>query len=485
MLENIIFDLDGTLWQTTNSYPYAYHKLCEHYGTPAMVSDDYILTCLGVKLDKFLPKLFPDVSFTELAFKAMGYSLEYVLANPEGCCFEGVRETLEKLSKKYNIYIVSNCLDDYVEAFMNISGTRDFIKGYYTIQSGEKKDNISRIVSASKGKTLLVGDSDDDYLAITDPYSVLFCFASYGYKECSGYAYKIDSVFDLLDTVERIEIKERQLQGKRYRVIACKDNQLTLIDNPNGSKYFGFIKHIDDDFAIVVEELVSICKEGELIGPIDSNTFYSYRFAIDEFDWRLFPDCQNSEETLRIFEEKGFKVKQYYTSTLGSINEKIWDLAKKTKLPERFRVLEVNGEGAYKHLSEIYEIAVESFAEADFYEPISEADFIDIYVKNLAAVTPNLTMIYEGDTPVAFNFCYPDPENRFYVCKTIAIKKEYRNRRIIMTLIDVAYSAAKEQGFGEVLYHFQNDRTKSLYAIFKDCLVRQKRYALMELKNDK
>lgn len=484
MLENLIFDLDGTLWQTTNSYPYAYHKLCEHYGTPEMVSDDYILTCLGVKLDKFLPKLFPTVNFTELAFKAMAYSLEYVLAHPQGCCFEGVRETLEELSQKYNIYIVSNCLDDYVEAFMNISGTRDFIKGYYTIQSGEKCDNISKIIKASKGKTLLVGDSDDDYLAISDPYSVLFCFASYGYKECSGYAYKIDSISRLSEIVERLEIKERQLQGKRYRVIARGDNQLTLIENSDGSKYFGFINHADDNFEAVVNELATLCKRDELIGPIDSNTFYSYRFAIDEFDWRLYPDCQNSETTLRIFEEKGFKIKQLYTSTLGSINEKIWDLAKKTKLPDRFRVVEAKGEGAYEYLSDIYEIAVESFAEADFYEPISESDFTDIYIKNLAAVTPNLTMIYEGDTPVAFNFCYPDPENRFYVCKTIAIKKDYRNRRIIMKLIDLAYSAAKEQGFSEVLYHFQNDRTKSLYAIFKDCQVRQKRYALMELTND-
>ena len=483
MLKNIIFDLDGTLWQTSESYVYAYQRLCEHYGVPKSFSDDDILACLGVKLNVFLPKLFPEITdLRELSLRAMGYSIEYVLQHPEGCCYEGVSEALEALSKKYDIYIVSNCLDAYVEAFMKISKTSDYIKGFYTLQSGEKSENINKIISASEGKTLLVGDSDDDASAIEDHYRVLFCYAAYGYKPCKSYAYKVSKPCEFLSVVEKIEEKERQLDGKPYRVISSGDNQLTLMKNPDGSEYFGFISYVDEGFDSVVKSLLAESTSNRLIGPINGNTFYSYRFAVDCFDWRLYPDCQNGAEVVKCFSDNGFSQFQSYSSTLGSINTGIWDMAKRAKLPENFRLLQVSGAEAYKYVPDIYEVAVDAFSRADFYEPINKEDFIDIYLKSISAVSPDLLLIYDGDTPIAFNFCYEDPEKRFYVCKTTAIKQKYQSRRLIFTIIDYSYRVMRERGYNEVLYHFQNDRTRLLHGIFKGHLIKQKKYALMEYK---
>ena len=487
MLKTIIFDLDGTLWQTTESYPYAYRRLCEFYGLPVTFSDDEIRACLGVKLDQFLPKLFPTVEDQRaLAYRAMGYSIEYLTKNPEGCCYEGVRDVLETLSRSYRIYIVSNCLDAYVETFLRFSGTGDLISGYYTIESGEKREHIERIAKENGGKALFVGDSDDDFLSVRDCESVLFCYASYGYKDCDSYAYRIDRLTDLPRVVGELSVKERQLRGKSYRVLSRGENQITLIKNSEESYYFGFLRYSDDEgFDCVVKEAVALCGERELIGPMDGNTFYPYRLSTDCFDWRLYPDCISGERILGILEANGFSPKQYYTSTLGEVNRQIWTIAKRVKLPEGFRIVRASGEEAYGYVPQLYEVAVDAFSHADFYEPISEADFTEIYLRGLSAITPDLLIIYDREKPIAFNFCYEDPEKRFYVCKTTAIKQEYQNKRLILTIIDHSYRMMEERGYSQVLYHFQNDRTRLLYAIFKGHMIKQKRYALMELKHDK
>ena len=78
MLKNVVFDLDGTLWQTTDSYVYAYHKLCDFYGLKEKVVDDVVKTYLGVRLDKLLNELLPTVEDKHtLAYRALGFSVEY------------------------------------------------------------------------------------------------------------------------------------------------------------------------------------------------------------------------------------------------------------------------------------------------------------------------------------------------------------------------------------------------------------------------
>lgn len=481
MLKNIIFDLDGTLWQTTDSYVAAYHRLCEYYHVPQTASDQEIIACLGVKLDRFLPQLFPTVEDQRaLAYRAMGFSIDYLMEHPEDCCYEGVCQMLEQVSREYEVYIVSNCLDAYVETFLCLCGAKQYVKAFYTIESGEKEAHIARI--AATGKTLFVGDSEDDYAAIKDHYGVLFCYAAYGYKPCTHYDYRIEKTMDLPEVLAGIAVKERQLAGKEYRVFSNGENRLTHIRNADGTDYFGFVCYTDDGFRDVVDQLIAACSDRPLLGPIDANTFYPYRFAMDSYDWVLYPDCRNDERVVNCFAEKGFGVKQTYTSTLGTINRKIWKLAQSQKLPEGYRLVRVSGPEAYGYISHIYQVAVEAFAEADYYEPISEQDFTDIYLRNLAAVEPDLVLIYAGQEPVAFNFCYEDPEKRFYVCKTTAIKQAHRHRKLILTLIDHSYQMMTERGYEQVLYHFQSDRLKNLQGIYRGCILKQKHYALMERK---
>ena len=483
MIKNIVFDLDGTLWQTTDSYVYAYHKLCEYYNVESKVSDQTVKCYLGVRLDILLNDLFPTVEDkTALGLRALEYSVEYLMQNQSDCCYNGVYDLLKALSADYNVFIVSNCLKGYVQAFLQISGTTDFVKEYFTIEKGEKEEHLNAI-SLNYGKALYVGDCDDDYLAIKNHQDIIFCYASYGYKSCKQYDYKISAPLELLSVVEKIKIKERQLKGKPYYVISNGDNQLTVIKNNDYSYYFGFVNYADAGFESVVLQL----KEKQyknIVGPIDGNTFYPYRFAIDHFDLVFYPDCVNGQEVVNAFINNGFAIKQRYVSTVATVNKRMWDLAKLVKIPSGYSVKVVSGKDAYEYLDQIYEVSIDAFAQADFYEPISKQDFVDIYMKNIDAVSPDMILIFRDNRLVGYNFCYEDPLKRYYVCKTTAIKQSDRNNKLIMIMVDYSYSLLVEKGYKYALHHFQNDRTKTLHAIFKGNEVLQKHYALLELNSD-
>lgn len=494
MLKNIVFDLDGTLWQTTDSYVYAYHQLCAFYGLEEKVSDEIVKTYLGVRLDKLLNELFPTVEDKHtLAYRALGYSVEYLTQHPKDCCFDGVKELLERLHKNYDVYIVSNCLKEYVEAFLKISGTQEYVKAFYTIELGEKSQHIQKI-SAGKPeeKTLFVGDCDDDYLSIINHYQTIFAYATYGYKPCEKYDYKIEKPLEVLSVIEKISVKERQLHGKKYRTFSLGDNQITFIQNANATSYFGYVQRADERISGVIQEIkrefqtqknAGLTKE--LIGPIDGNTFYNYRFAVDHFDVKFYPDCINEKDIVDEFLSQGFSFRQHYVSTVATVNERLWKLSKRTKMPQGYWAKVVSGKEAFAYLDAIYEVTIDAFSDADYYEEINKQDFVELYMRNIEAVSPDVVLIFDKEELVGYNFCYQDPLKRYYVCKTTAIKKANRNKSLIMVMVDYSYTLLVEKGYQYALHHFQNDRTKTLHAIFRGHEVMQKRYALMEWKGEK
>ena len=104
MIKNIVFDLDGTLWQTRDSYIYAYRKLCEKYHKTPLNGFGEVLKYMGVKVDVLLKDLFPEIiDQRELIREALLFSIEFIKKNPHDCCFNNVNNVLKELSKEYLI----------------------------------------------------------------------------------------------------------------------------------------------------------------------------------------------------------------------------------------------------------------------------------------------------------------------------------------------------------------------------------------------
>ena len=483
-MNKLILDLDGTLWETKDSYLYAYDKLVKDLSINPRYPDEKILEYMGIKLDKLCYDLFSGYGdLKEIGMKAVYYSIEYVTKNPHLLSLN-MKDLFKRLSENYNIYIISNCPRVYLDTFINIADVKEYITNSYTIDDGEKEEHLRLITNNYKEKALFVGDSHFDYESIENHSKVYFIYAKYGYIKTDTYDYFINGLDELDELLKKINIKERMIDNIDYQIISKNDSNLTIMNN-NGKLLFGFLKVNDYlDFKEVLKRLKSFIGNKEIIGPINAKTWYSYRMALDSFDFKLFPDCLNDETLLNLFLEEGFKIHQIYSSNLADIDSRIENYSKRVSVDDSYKTIIVKGNDCYNYIDELYPLCKRVFEKADYYRDINILDFKELYLSGINKINPDLILIYKYDKLVSFHFGYCDPLNRFYVSKTIGIEPNERFGKTFWVLAKSFIDVARSYGYDKILYHFLNDRTGMASNVYKHNLIKKKKYGLLRYKNE-
>lgn len=143
--EAMIFDLDGTLFQTETLLLPAYHATFEQLRAEGLFQGEtpdekYILSGLGMLLEHIWQLVMPDADVTvhrradELLLKLQVEAM----ARGEGKLYEGVADTLRELRRRgVRLFIASNGLEAYVKGVIRHQGLEPLFEPGGLYSAGE------------------------------------------------------------------------------------------------------------------------------------------------------------------------------------------------------------------------------------------------------------------------------------------------------------------------------------------------------------
>ena len=205
-MKGIIFDVDGTLWDSTEMVAVAWNKVIKDEGIEHKELEEKDLKKeFGKPMEAIGESLFPEMPKDEM-MKLMEKMLKYengLVASGPCVIFEGVQETIKKLSEKYPLYIVSNCQDGYIEAFIKAHKLEKYFSDtecWGRTRAPKAVSNRTLIERNNLSNPVYVGDTAGDASAAREA-EIDFIYAEYGFGEVepSLYVGVIDSFKELKD----------------------------------------------------------------------------------------------------------------------------------------------------------------------------------------------------------------------------------------------------------------------------------------------
>lgn len=204
-MKNIILDVDGTLWDTTEVIAKGWNRaISEIGGTSAIITPSILKREFGKPMDEIANSLFHDASEEKrelLLERCCKYEHDLLKENTDDLLFSGVKETIRKLSEKCSLFIVSNCQSGYIELFIEKAGVEKYITDYECFgDTGRSKgENIKLVMERNDlEEAVYVGDTEGDYQA-TVLAGIPFIFAKYGFGNVKNYYLAISDIKELLN----------------------------------------------------------------------------------------------------------------------------------------------------------------------------------------------------------------------------------------------------------------------------------------------
>ncbi|MGG1519654.1 HAD family hydrolase [Paenibacillus oryzisoli] len=212
----MLFDLDGTLFQTETLLLPAYHATFDALRARGLYEgatppEERILGALGMLLEQIWERVMPE-SPQEVREEADRLLIHYQmegLKDGRGVLYEGVSDTLRTLhGQGIRLFVASNGLEDYVKEVTKAMGISPLFEGLYSAGEYKTKSKVDlvKILLETHGveSAWMVGDRSSDVEAgLRNNLTVVACDYA-GFRESGeleGAHVRLTRFAELLDHV--------------------------------------------------------------------------------------------------------------------------------------------------------------------------------------------------------------------------------------------------------------------------------------------
>ena len=203
--ESLIFDIDGTLWDSRALVAEGYNIQLKEEGLEHLfVNAEQVKPLFGKVMTEIADAILHSVPESErydLMERCMKTENDHLFANECRIGYPGVTETVAKLSEKYRLFIVSNSQQGYPELCISKLGLTPYISGHLCFgDTGTSKGKTIRTLMERHDiqNAVYIGDTQGDYEATVEA-GIPFIWCTFGVGTPDGYAAKVDRFEELLE----------------------------------------------------------------------------------------------------------------------------------------------------------------------------------------------------------------------------------------------------------------------------------------------
>ena len=207
-MKSLIFDIDGTLWDSRAIVAKGYNDYLLEIGRQDLQVDaEYLKTLFGKTMTEIADIMLDSIPVPQrydVMLGCMDREDEFLHQDPCDIAFPDVKETLEKLKESYRLFIVSNAQCGYPELMMDKLGIRHLMEGWMCFgDTNLPKGDTIRILMERHGITdaVYIGDTQGD-LEASQKAGIPFIFCTFGFGNPETYDAKIDAFTDLPDILK-------------------------------------------------------------------------------------------------------------------------------------------------------------------------------------------------------------------------------------------------------------------------------------------